>query len=79
MMVRSFDRRLESLFIVKDDMLRQQMINILTYNLRDNVNAYLMNEDGSYSQKIPEGEEEFSVHTEFYKVRKENMLEAKLF
>ncbi|MEM9895531.1 MAG: polyphosphate kinase 1 [Bacteroidota bacterium] len=79
MMVRSFDRRLESLFIVKDDLLRQQMINILTYNLRDNVNAYLMNEDSSYSQKIPEGEEEFSVHTEFYKVRKENMLEAKLF
>ena len=50
-MVRSFDRRIESLFMVVDPLLKKQVMNILHYNLLDNVNAYVMNEDGVYEVK----------------------------
>lgn len=78
-MVRSFDRRIESLFMLEQDMLRQQAMNILRYNLRDNVNAYTMKEDGSYAIKEQNGEELFNIHKEFYKVTKEIIQEVKLF
>jgi polyphosphate kinase len=67
-MVRSFDRRIESLYLIVDEKLKKEVINILAYNLRDNVNAYKMNETGNY-EKIPaEGKEIFNVHEEFFKV-----------
>src|SRR5690606_38087129 len=50
-MVRSFERRLESLFLIVDETLKQQAINILVYNLRDNVNSYSMLENGNYVKK----------------------------
>ncbi|MFM7428598.1 MAG: polyphosphate kinase 1 [Flammeovirgaceae bacterium] len=78
-MVRSFDRRIESLFMLEQDMLRQQAMNILRYNLRDNVNAYTMKEDGTYVIKEQNGEEQFNIHKEFYKVTKEIIQEVKLF
>jgi polyphosphate kinase len=78
-MVRSFDRRIESLFLLEDDMLKKQAINNLRYNLKDNVNAYSMNEDGSYSIKELNGEPPFNIHKEFYNVTKEIIQEAKLF
>ncbi|WP_137403283.1 polyphosphate kinase 1 [Echinicola rosea] len=69
MMVRSFEKRLESLFRVQDPFLEKQLMNILAYNLKDNVNAYIMQEDGSYLAKSPEeGEQEFNIHKEFYRV-----------
>ena len=79
MMVRSFDRRLESLFIIKDPLLKQQAINILHYNLKDNVNAYEMNEDGSYVHAESNGKAPFDVHQEFYKVKREGVMKASLF
>ena len=79
MMVRSFDRRLESLFIISDPLLKQQAINILAYNLKDNVNAYEMNEDGSYTHLEPSGERTFDIHQEFYKAKRETIMAAKLF
>ncbi len=39
-MVRSFDRRLESLFFLADPRVRKQCMQILEFNLRDNINAY---------------------------------------
>lgn len=79
-MVRSFERRLESLFLLKDKLLKQQAINILKYNLRDNINAYEMNEDGSYTPVKPApGSVSFSIHQEFYKVKREIVMSAKLF
>ncbi|GGZ15145.1 RNA degradosome polyphosphate kinase [Echinicola pacifica] len=69
MMVRSFEKRLESLFRVQDSFLEKQLMNILAFNLKDNVNAYMMQEDGTYSAKHPEeGEEPFNIHHEFYKL-----------
>lgn len=78
-MVRSFDRRIESLFMLESDMLRKQAMNILRYNLKDNVNSYTMQEDGSYIIKEQNGEPPFNVHKEFYHVTKEIIQDVKLF
>jgi len=78
-MVRSFDRRVESLFLVEDEALKREAINILVYTLKDNVNAYSMREDGSYAVKELNGEAPFNVHKEFYHVTKEIVNKAKLF
>ncbi|WP_194975652.1 polyphosphate kinase 1 [Aquiflexum lacus] len=79
MMVRSFDKRLESLFRVEDPLLEKQLMNILSFNLKDNVNAYRMLEDGTYVLKIPQvDEEEFNVHKEFFDVKSEDVLTVKL-
>ncbi|MEM6643664.1 MAG: polyphosphate kinase 1 [Bacteroidota bacterium] len=79
MMVRSFDSRLESLFILQDQLLKQQAINILSFNLQDNVNAYEMREDGTYKPLWPDKEPEFDVHKVFYRVKKEGIMKASLF
>lgn len=80
MMVRSFDARLESLFLINDGLLKQQAINILTFNFKDNVNSYDMNEDGSFTPVVPgENEKPFNIHKEFYKVKREGVMSAKLF
>lgn len=78
-MVRSFDRRIESLFLLDDDFLRKQAVNNLRYNLRDNVNAYVMQEDGTYSKRERNGEEPFNIHKEFFQVTRDIVMEAKLF
>jgi polyphosphate kinase len=78
-MVRSFDRRIESLFLLEEDILRKQAINNLRYNLKDNVNAYRMYEDGSYVRMQSDGEPPFNIHKEFYNVTKDDVMEASLF
>ncbi|HLT07643.1 MAG TPA: polyphosphate kinase 1 [Cyclobacteriaceae bacterium] len=78
-MVRSFDKRLESLFRVKTPFLEKQLMNIIAYNLKDNVNAYIMQEDGTYVPKQPQdGEEEFNMHREFFYVTPEIVNNVKL-
>ena len=79
MMVRSFDKRLESLFKVESPLLEKQLMNILSYNLRDNANSYTMQEDGTYVAKAPaEGEARFNIHQEFFKVEVKQVLGVKL-
>lgn len=78
-MVRSFDRRIESLFLLEQDMLRKQAMNMLRYNLKDNVNSYVMREDGSYGIKEQNGEAPFNIHKEFFDVTREIINEVKLF
>lgn len=78
-MVRSFDRRVESLVLLEEDILRKQAMNILRFNMQDNVNAYAMNEDGTYTPKQPDGKPPFNVHKEFYRVTKETVSDVKLF
>ncbi len=78
-MVRSFDRRIESLFLVVDPFCKKEIINLLAYNLRDNVNSYNMKEDGSYEIKTSEGEASFNIHKEFFKVKREIVENASLF
>ncbi len=79
-MVRSFDRRLESLYLITDELLKKQVTNILAYNLKDNVNAYSMHEDGNFTRREPqEGEKKFNVHKEFFKVRATAIKKVSLF
>jgi polyphosphate kinase len=78
-MVRSFDRRIESLFSLEEDILKKQAINNLRYNLKDNVNSYVLQEDGSYVIKEHNGEAPFNIHKEFYNITKEIVMGANLF
>lgn len=78
-MVRSFDRRIESLFLLDDEFLRKQAMNNLAYNLRDNVNSYVMKEDGTYAVKELKNEPPFNIHREFFHVTREIVMSAKLF
>ncbi len=80
MMVRSFDRRLESLFEILDDFLRKQTMTILVYNWRDNVNAYRMNENGTYTPLHSEkGDETFNIHERFFKLSRQEVTDVRLF
>ncbi|HCB44956.1 MAG TPA: polyphosphate kinase 1 [Algoriphagus sp.] len=79
MMVRSFDKRLESLFKVESPLLEKQLMNILAFNLRDNFNSYVMQEDGTYLAKEPEnGEEVFNVHKEFFNLDPDKVMQVRL-
>lgn len=78
-MVRSFDKRLESLFRIETPILEKQLMNILAYNLRDNVNAYRMQEDGTYiSKQTVTDEEPFNIHEKFFNLTPEMMTDVKL-
>jgi polyphosphate kinase len=79
MMVRSFDRRLESLCAITDENVRIQIVSILHFNLKDNINAYFMSEDGSYSKrKINRGEHYFNIHKEFFQMYQHKTLLKKV-
>ncbi|RDC65173.1 polyphosphate kinase 1 [Adhaeribacter pallidiroseus] len=72
MMVRSFDRRIEALFLIVDEELKKEATTILKYNLRDNKNTYVMREDGAYIKK-QDSDEVFNLHQEFYKLTPEKL------
>ena len=81
-MVRSFDRRIESLFEIHAKKVKQQTIHILDWNLKDNVNAYEMQEDGSYKHCASPtecGMEPFDTQKKFFKVSMKEVMQAKLF
>ncbi len=79
-MVRSFDRRIESLFGLVDERVKQEAIHILYYSLKDTVNSYEMQEDGSYIKcEVPEGEEPLNIHKAFYDITLEQVMKARLF
>ncbi len=79
-MVRSFDRRIESLFLLVSERVRQEAILMLQYNLRDNVNSYELREDGTYDRcHVAEGSEPFNIHEAFFEMKPEEVAEAKLF
>ncbi|MBC5772648.1 polyphosphate kinase 1 [Pontibacter sp. KCTC 32443] len=66
-MVRSFDRRIEALFLILNEELKREAITILHYNLLDNYNSYIMREDGTYVKRRPAaGEDVIDIHKVFY-------------
>ncbi len=77
-MVRSFDRRIESLFLFTDENVCQQVIYILKMNLLDNVNSYIMQENGEY-EKIEGAQNPVNVHELFYENNEEEMKGVRLF
>jgi polyphosphate kinase len=67
-MVRSFDRRIEALFLIVNPQIRREAINILMLNLQDNQNSYQMREDGAYIRQRPApGESVVNVHRDFFR------------
>jgi polyphosphate kinase len=76
-MVRSFDRRIESLFELVNTRAKHLAITILDWNLRDTKNSYEMQEDGTY-WKI-ESDEPFDIHTKFYELKEEDLVEGLAF
>ena len=78
-MVRSLDRRIESLFKITDPFLKQEAINILHYNLLDNVNSYYLKEDSNYEKVATTTEEHFNIHEKFYTVTADDVMKAHLF
>ena len=72
-MVRSFDRRIESLFELVNSRAKNLAITILNWNLRDTVNSYEMQEDGNY-WKV-ESDEPFNIHEEFYHLNEEDLVD----
>ncbi len=79
-MVRSFDKRIESLFLVDGQFERQQFISILDYNLKDEKNSFVLQEDGSYLPvQVEEGQKPFDLHKEFFNLTEEKVKEACLF
>ncbi len=80
-MVRSFDKRIESLFEMVDDDVKRQIMHILVYNLRDNVNAYELQEDGNYIKVacLSTEEESFDIHQRFFENREKQHENIVLF
>jgi polyphosphate kinase len=67
-MVRSFDRRIEALFLIVNPQLKREAINIMMMNMMDNQNSYVMREDGAYIRQRPApGEPVVNVHKDFFK------------
>ncbi|WP_235184128.1 polyphosphate kinase 1 [Hymenobacter sp. IS2118] len=67
-MVRSFDRRIEAIFLIVNPQLKREAINILMMNMMDNQNSYVMREDGAYIRQHPApGEPVVNVHKAFFK------------
>jgi polyphosphate kinase len=52
-------------------------ITILDWNLRDTVNSYEMQEDGTYWKVA--SDEPFNIHKEFYEINEEDLIEEITF
>jgi polyphosphate kinase len=78
MMVRSFDKRIESLFEFINQDIKQQLINILKINLLDNCNTYILKENGEY-QTIRASENQINIHKYFFDKEKQNLKVGELF
>jgi polyphosphate kinase len=78
MMVRSFDKRIESLFEFINEDIKEQLINILKINLLDNCNSYELQENGEYKKVEAEGEV-INIHKYFFDKSKQDVHIEKLF
>jgi polyphosphate kinase len=65
--------------MVIDPLIKKEVINMLKYNLMDNVNSYVMKEDGTYEVKKYNSKNSFNVHKEFFKVSRDEIKQAALF
>ena len=73
-MVRSFERRIECLFEVIDQDVKNHMMHIIDANLQDNVNSYFMDENGNFEKHQPhEDEKLYNIHKELFKEKINNI------
>jgi polyphosphate kinase len=66
MMVRSFDKRIESIFELIDHDVKKQLIKILHINLQDNTNAYELQENGDYRKVVNVDQPPINTHRYFF-------------
>ncbi len=78
LMVRSFDKRIESLFEFVNPDIKQQLIYILKMNQADNVNAYELQENGQYI-KVKSIGDRVNIHEHFFEAGAEDFAGARLF
>lgn len=81
-MVRSFDKRIESMFELVDEEVKRHAIDILYYNLCDNVNSYELQEDGSYSKvkcSLTLEDQPINIHKMFFEIEENEMEDINLF
>ncbi len=64
-MPRNLDHRVEIMFPVEDQLLKEKVIHILQVQLEDNLKAYIMQPDGSYARLAPKGSAPLSAQDEF--------------
>lgn len=63
-MHRNLHNRVELITPIVDPKLKEKIWELIDIQLSDNRQAWILNEDGSYTQKVPaEGEDERSTHT----------------
>ncbi|MBK6976654.1 MAG: polyphosphate kinase 1 [Cytophagaceae bacterium] len=71
LMVRSFDKRIESIFEFINQDIKNQLVHILKINLEDNTNAFELQENGEYIKVKPEGDV-INLHKYFFRKEKQN-------
>lgn len=64
-MPRNFFRRIESVFPVEEESLRQRIIDILSVYLRDSANAKVLRANGAYASVAKSREDSFSAQQHF--------------
>lgn len=77
-MVRSFDKRIESIFQITNINLKKQLLHILSTNLMDNYNTYELKENGEYQKIKNDGKNIINTHRYLFKKQTDHNIE-KLF
>ena len=78
-MVRSFDKRIESLYLVEGSAMKTMMA-ILDYSLRDEKNSFYLQESGNYvPAESSNSGKPFDIHQAFYKLSEQEVNEVELF
>jgi polyphosphate kinase len=80
-MARRFDKRVEILFpiTITCAVLKQQVIGILHYNLKDNVNSYLVQRDGTYKRMEQHNAVPLNIHKVFFNTTLVLVMQVRLF
>ncbi|MGL5259083.1 MAG: RNA degradosome polyphosphate kinase [Lachnospiraceae bacterium] len=74
-MPRNLERRVEILFPIEDNKLKEKIQHILDVTLKDNKKAHILKEDGTYEVPYKHGEEKFYSQEEFVKEAKRSLKE----
>lgn len=70
-MPRNLDRRVEIVFPVEDERIRQEAIHVLDLEFKDNVKAHLLQADGTYVKPDKRGKTLINSQMEFCREAKE--------
>lgn len=76
-MPRNLDKRVEILFPIEDDNIKEQVIDILNIQMKDNLKSHWMQQDGNY-QREKNPKEPFSAQEHFCKYARKMKKEERL-